>query len=130
MVMGQGQIRVPNKGRWAHNNVKLLHCFLFLFLSIFLYSVFCILLAKPCVTVMMTPLANIMHAKCLLFTAYLIIHYLGSFNGALSTVPAHDLGKQVITEVLKRGNVQPGDVSEVIMGQVLTAGMLLLSHML
>ena len=23
--MGQGQIRVPNKGRWAHNNVKLLH---------------------------------------------------------------------------------------------------------
>ena len=21
--MGQGQIRVPNKGRWAHNNVKL-----------------------------------------------------------------------------------------------------------
>ncbi len=23
--MGQGQIRVPNKGRWAHDNVKLLH---------------------------------------------------------------------------------------------------------
>ncbi len=23
--VGQGQIRVPNKGRWAHNNVKLLH---------------------------------------------------------------------------------------------------------
>ncbi len=40
---------------------------------------------------------------------------------------AHDLGKLVITEVLKRGNVQPGDVSEVIMGQVLTAGMLYLS---
>ncbi len=24
--MGQGQIRVPYKGRWAHDNVKLLHC--------------------------------------------------------------------------------------------------------
>ncbi len=28
--MGQGQIRVPNKGRWAHDNVKLLH-FLFVY---------------------------------------------------------------------------------------------------
>ncbi len=25
--LGQGQIRVPNKGRWAHINVKLLHVF-------------------------------------------------------------------------------------------------------
>ena len=24
-IMGHGQIRVPNKGRWAHDNVKLLH---------------------------------------------------------------------------------------------------------
>ncbi len=23
--VGQGQIRVPNKGRWAHDNIKLLH---------------------------------------------------------------------------------------------------------
>ncbi len=26
--VGQGQIRVPNKGRWAHDNVKLLHYFI------------------------------------------------------------------------------------------------------
>ena len=46
----------------------------------------------------------------------------GSFNGTLSTVPAHDLGKVVITEALARANVQPGEVSEVIMGQILAAG--------
>ncbi|MBI4724427.1 MAG: acetyl-CoA C-acetyltransferase [Rhodomicrobium sp.] len=45
----------------------------------------------------------------------------GSFNGALSSVPAHELGRTVITEALKRANVEPGEVSEVIMGQVLTA---------
>jgi len=45
----------------------------------------------------------------------------GSFNGALSTVPAHELGKTVITESLKRANTEPGEVSEVILGQVLTA---------
>ncbi len=45
----------------------------------------------------------------------------GSFNGALSTVPAHELGKTVITEALKRANTEPGEVSEVILGQVLTA---------
>ncbi len=28
--MGQGQIRVPNKGRWAHDNIKLLHWFMWL----------------------------------------------------------------------------------------------------
>jgi acetyl-CoA C-acetyltransferase len=46
----------------------------------------------------------------------------GSFSGALSTVPAHDLGKVVITEALARANVQPGEVSEVILGQILAAG--------
>ena len=46
----------------------------------------------------------------------------GSFNGALSTLPAHELGKIVIQEVLKRSNVSVADVSEVILGQVLTAG--------
>ncbi|MGE3065713.1 MAG: acetyl-CoA C-acetyltransferase [Hyphomicrobiaceae bacterium] len=46
----------------------------------------------------------------------------GSFNGALSTLPAHDLGKIAISEALKRANVEPGDVSEVIMGQILSAG--------
>jgi acetyl-CoA C-acetyltransferase len=46
----------------------------------------------------------------------------GSFNGSLATVPAHDLGAIAIREALKRGGVEPGDVSEVIMGQILTAG--------
>ncbi len=45
----------------------------------------------------------------------------GSFNGALSTVPAHDLGKVAITEALSRAKVDGGEVSEVIMGQILTA---------
>ncbi len=47
---------------------------------------------------------------------------IGSFNGTLSTVPAHYLGQTVIAEALKRARVEPGQVSEVIMGQVLTAG--------
>src|SRR5215813_1060567 len=46
----------------------------------------------------------------------------GSFNGSLATVPAHDLGATVITEALKRAGVEPADVSEVILGQVLAAG--------
>ena len=46
----------------------------------------------------------------------------GSFNGTLSTVPAHDLGKAVIIEALARANVDGGEVSEVIMGQILAAG--------
>ncbi|XP_075410414.1 acetyl-CoA acetyltransferase, cytosolic [Tenrec ecaudatus] len=47
---------------------------------------------------------------------------IGSFNGSLSTVPAHDLGAVVIKEVLKRAGVAPAEVSEVIFGHVLTAG--------
>ena len=46
----------------------------------------------------------------------------GSFNGALSTVPAHYLGQVAITGALQRAGVQPEEVSEVIMGQILTAG--------
>jgi acetyl-CoA C-acetyltransferase len=45
----------------------------------------------------------------------------GSFNGSLSTLPASDLGAIAIREVLKRAGVAAGDVSEVILGQVLTA---------
>jgi acetyl-CoA C-acetyltransferase len=45
----------------------------------------------------------------------------GSFNGALASVPAHELGKTAITEALKRAKTEPGDVSEVILGQVLAA---------
>ncbi|MFN4312556.1 MAG: acetyl-CoA C-acetyltransferase [Ferrovibrio sp.] len=45
----------------------------------------------------------------------------GSFNGSLSTVPAHYLGQVAIDGALKRAGVAPKDVSEVIMGQILTA---------
>jgi acetyl-CoA C-acetyltransferase len=46
----------------------------------------------------------------------------GSFSGALASMPAHDLGAIAIKAALERGNVEVGDVSEVIMGQILTAG--------
>ena len=46
----------------------------------------------------------------------------GSFNGALSSVPAHDLGKVAIEAAMERASVKPGEVEEVIMGQILTAG--------
>ncbi len=46
----------------------------------------------------------------------------GSFNGALASLPAHDLGKIAIQAALSRAKVDPKDVSEVIMGQVLDAG--------
>jgi acetyl-CoA C-acetyltransferase len=46
----------------------------------------------------------------------------GSFNGALGTLPAHDLGSLVIVEALRRAGVEAAEVSEVILGQILTAG--------
>jgi acetyl-CoA C-acetyltransferase len=46
----------------------------------------------------------------------------GSFNGALASVPAHLLGEVAIRAALKRAGVEPADVDEVIMGQILTAG--------
>jgi acetyl-CoA C-acetyltransferase len=46
----------------------------------------------------------------------------GSFNGALSSLPADELGRIAITEALSRAKVEPGEVSEVVLGQVLTAG--------
>lgn len=47
---------------------------------------------------------------------------IGSFNGAFSAVPVHELASVAIKEVLKRANVNPEEVSEVVMGHVLTAG--------
>jgi len=47
---------------------------------------------------------------------------IGNLNGALATLPAHDLGSVVIQEALQRAKVSPDQVSEVLMGQVLTAG--------
>ena len=46
----------------------------------------------------------------------------GSFNGALAGTPAHDLGATVIKAALERAKVEGGEVDEVILGQVLTAG--------
>src|SRR5207248_5566415 len=45
----------------------------------------------------------------------------GAFNGAFASLPAHDLGKVAIAEALKRAGVEGPQVSEVIMGQILTA---------
>jgi acetyl-CoA C-acetyltransferase len=45
----------------------------------------------------------------------------GSFNGAFANVPAHDLGSIAIREALGRARVEPGEVDEVILGQILTA---------
>ncbi|HYM32336.1 MAG TPA: acetyl-CoA C-acetyltransferase [Candidatus Cybelea sp.] len=47
---------------------------------------------------------------------------IGSFNGSLSSVPAHYLGQTAIVEAMRRAKVAPGDVSEVILGQILAAG--------
>ena len=46
----------------------------------------------------------------------------GAFNGALSSLPAHELGKLAIKAALERAGVAGEQVSEVIMGQILTAG--------
>jgi acetyl-CoA C-acetyltransferase len=45
----------------------------------------------------------------------------GAFNGALSSLPAHELGTLAIVEAMKRAGVEAGEVSEAIMGQILTA---------
>lgn len=46
----------------------------------------------------------------------------GSFLGSFANTPAHDLGAVAIKAVLERANVDAADVSETILGQVLTAG--------
>ncbi len=45
----------------------------------------------------------------------------GSFNGSFAAVPAHELGKTAIKAALERAKVAPSDISEVILGQILTA---------
>ena len=47
---------------------------------------------------------------------------IGTFNGSLSSVPAHDLGQVAIEEAMRRATVRPDEVDEVIMGQILAAG--------
>ena len=46
----------------------------------------------------------------------------GSFLGSFANTPAHDLGAAVLTALLERSGVAAADVSETILGQVLTAG--------
>ena len=46
----------------------------------------------------------------------------GAFNGALSGLPAHELGRIAIVAAIERAGIQPADVDEVVMGQVLQAG--------
>lgn len=46
----------------------------------------------------------------------------GSFSGAFANTPAHDLGAVAIKAALERAKVQPGEVDEVILGQILAAG--------
>jgi acetyl-CoA C-acetyltransferase len=46
----------------------------------------------------------------------------GAFNGGLASLPAHKLGEIAIGEALRRAEVAPNEVSEVIMGQILAAG--------
>jgi len=48
---------------------------------------------------------------------------IGSFNGCFASVPAHDLASAVIKDVISSTGVSPGDVSEVVLGQVLTGGL-------
>jgi acetyl-CoA C-acetyltransferase len=45
----------------------------------------------------------------------------GSFNGALGTLPAHELGAIAIKGALERAKVKPDEVDEVILGQILSA---------
>ena len=45
----------------------------------------------------------------------------GSFGGAFANTPAHDLGAAVLAEVVARAGIDKSEVSETILGQVLTA---------
>jgi len=46
----------------------------------------------------------------------------GSFNGAFAATPAHELGAAVLRAVVARAGIDAGEVSETILGQVLSAG--------
>jgi acetyl-CoA C-acetyltransferase len=46
----------------------------------------------------------------------------GSFTGAFANIPAHDLGAAVLEAIVARAGIEKSDVSETILGQVLTAG--------
>ena len=47
---------------------------------------------------------------------------IGSFNGSLKDMQAHDLGSVIIKKVIEKSNLKSNDIDDLIMGQVLTAG--------
>jgi acetyl-CoA C-acetyltransferase len=46
----------------------------------------------------------------------------GAFNGGLASLPAHKLGEVAIVEAMRRARIEPAEVSEVVLGQILAAG--------
>ena len=48
---------------------------------------------------------------------------IGSFNGALSYIPSTGLGSIAVGEAIKRAGIKPADIDEVILGNVLSAGL-------
>jgi acetyl-CoA C-acetyltransferase len=47
---------------------------------------------------------------------------IGNFNGSFSNLPAHNIGAGIIRRIVEDSKVDKSDISEVIMGQILTAG--------
>ena len=47
---------------------------------------------------------------------------IGSFCGSLSSLPAHEIGSEVIKDIIKKTAIDASEIDEVILGQVLTAG--------
>ena len=47
---------------------------------------------------------------------------IGSFCGSLSSIPAHEIGSQVIKDLIKKTAIDPSQIDEIILGQVLSAG--------
>lgn len=46
----------------------------------------------------------------------------GNFNGSFAAMPAHELGKVAVQAAMERAGLEPGQVDEVILGQILAAG--------
>ena len=47
---------------------------------------------------------------------------IGSLGGTLKNIPAYKLGSSVISSAIKKSNLKPSEIDEVIMGHVLTGG--------
>lgn len=47
---------------------------------------------------------------------------IGKQGGALATIPAHVFGAEVLKEAVRRANVEPGEIDDVIMGNVISGG--------